>query len=210
MKVDIVYPDMTSENYTDVVLKLNDNIKRKNNRSVFFRMIFFLTNFIFFFAYIVIILLIWIVITHLVTGTGTAGFIKGIVFAFLVPLFLLMFFNKVYKITRLGILDIIGVGDYEESITFNRYVYRKRKDKLAYNRLEYYKKCDKLRHVKILDVALSCDDNNSCKVEISYIKDENGRPLVMKFNMPYRQREGIPDPVIDLDRRCVIFPSASL
>ena len=86
MKVDIVYPDMTSEDYMDVVLKLNDNIKRKNNKSAFFRMIFFLTNFIFFFVYIVIILLIWIVIAHLVTGTGTAGFIKGIIFAFLISL----------------------------------------------------------------------------------------------------------------------------
>lgn len=204
MKVRIIYPEMLPENYEKAVSDVNKGIGRENLRFLPFRMILGLMVVASAIGVIVLCILLFYLIMKMTTGRGLTIVVIGLVIDAIIAFLAYELICKGAVLFSRLLRKRMGIPEYVESYTLNRYVDREDDGKNVAELADYYVSCARLEASEIYDVAVLIRTPDSADVDIMYT-DSTGAERSERFMLPYFSGEddGI---TIDLEEGCVYLP----
>ncbi len=205
MEIRFIYPETSAKEFFLSMEAINEDIADLNAHGFLPRLIVRVLLFVLYIVYLAFLVRLFDKFVFYITAKNT--FLVGVA---LCSFFLAAIF--VWKLVKLfaawvyyKVLDLFKIEEYEESYTFSPWAERNDPDKNKKSELAYYHVCDILKNSDIDDASLSCE-GDVCKVDVSYVFDDDKK--IAHFKFFYHEAEDISSPVVDFDRKVVLFPKS--
>ena len=203
MEIGFVYPDLDADAYIESIDSFNGEISIENLKTSFPRLIVLLSDVALYILWFIILRTLFFKLLYMITAKGT----EIIVFSLFMFFFLILAsFNgmtALKKILRPYLLKLMHGKEAQESYSFSAYVERRDGAKKVREKVAFYKMCDTLKKSNILDATAICD-GAGCRVEVQFEADDDSS--VFTFYLPYHESSDLSSVIVDLNRKCVIFP----
>ncbi len=205
MKIDIVYPAQSMDDYVASLEEENTNISARNSKMLFPAFAGKIASLLVFVILLFLYYLVFLTMIYLVTGRGKNVIAFGLGIGALTCIVLTMLLKSWLSTFRQAFFQLFHLSKREETNTYSDYVSREDASKKKSEKIRFYRVCDNMKQGKIISASCSCI-GDKCMVYISYIYQEEDKRA--SFSLPFRESSEIQNPVIHLDRGLVLFPKS--
>lgn len=203
MEIGFIYPDLDADSFVESIDSFNGEISVENLKTFLPRFIVFISDAALYVVWFFIVRVAYFKLVYAITAKGTEVILFSLILFLLVLLASLAGMATLRKLIRPYLLRLMRGSEAQESYSFSDYVERSDPEKKVRTKVGFYKMCDTLKRSNILDATAVCD-GVGCRVEVQFEADNDSS--VFTFYLPYHESSGLSSVIVDLNRKCVIFP----